>query len=197
MKTITFDWNCVIAVEKNEPAAKAILELARLHNEGKVDVAITAISASEDTRKSREFPRDGNHLEIRLANTDLADLQVLPAPGTWGLTYWGMSYWRDEEHPIEPITDALWEVMAPKSSKDILADLTDEEFHSKKYSKLRNIWCDVHTLFVHIDNKRDIFVTSNTEDFQDNAVAFERVANICAMTPDECLREIQATRPPV
>ncbi len=71
------------------------------------------------------------------------------------------------------------------------------EIRAAGEAKWRNIWCDVHTLFVHIDNERDIFVTLNTKDFQRNHDKFARIAEFRAMTPDECLQEILSTLPPV
>jgi hypothetical protein len=38
----------------------------------------------------------------------------------------------------------------------------------RPYKKWRNVWCDVHTLWTHMNAGRDVFVTSNTDDFQSN-----------------------------
>jgi hypothetical protein len=64
VKTLTLDWNCIIAVEQEDPAAEAVLALARLHQEGRADVALLATSASENLRDGT-FPGSYQQFEKR------------------------------------------------------------------------------------------------------------------------------------
>jgi predicted nucleic acid-binding protein len=47
VKMFTLDTNCLIDIAENRPAAAAVRALAAAHAEGRADVAIVAISASE------------------------------------------------------------------------------------------------------------------------------------------------------
>jgi hypothetical protein len=192
--TITLDWNCVIAAENGEePASSALDGLFQLHVAGDIDVALTLVSDSENLAGSREFPGSAEQFFMRLGALGWDALTLLPAPGAWSVTFWSdeneapLSYCLDEEKPIEPLTDRIWDIIGGDTPRTLPDNLSDEEFHSWKFKKQRNVWCDVHTLFVHIDNRRDVFVTTNTRDFQNKLAQLEELGVGKIMLPSDCL----------
>lgn len=189
--TLTFDWNCVLAVEKNEPDASAVTQLVDWHREGRIEVALLQVSASENLKGSREFPGSYDCFEERLRKLGWDDLPRLPTPGVIGLTFWDCCYFVDESVYTER-SDTLWSIIAPnlETFLDVWiathGEPSDEEFSGPAFAKFRNAWCDVHSAYCHINERRDLFVTTNTRDFQRNSDALTPLG-LVAVTPKEAL----------
>jgi len=189
--TLTFDWNCVLAVENGEPAAAAVTQLVNVHRGGRIEVALLQVSASENLKGSREFPGSYDCFEERLAKLGWDDLPRLPTPSVIGLTFLGCSYIVDERVYTER-SDTLWSIIAP-NLKTFLDDWiatrgqpSDEDFSGPDFAKFRNAWCDVHSAYCHINERRDLFVTTNTRDFQKKSDALTPLG-LVAVSPKEAL----------
>lgn len=194
VKTLTFDWNCVLAVENGEPAGKAVNELVNLHRKGRIEVALLQVSASENLKGTRKFPGSYDCFAERLANLGWDDLPRLPTPGVIGLTFLGCSYIVDE-NAYADMSDRLWSIIAP-NRKTFLDDWiatrgepSDEKFSGPAFAKFRNAWCDVHSAYCHINERRDLFVTTNTNDFQENSDALTPLG-LVAVSPEEALNRV-------
>lgn len=168
---LTFDWNCVIEVENDQPQANAVSDLVAAHRKGELKVAVLAASASENT-KSKEMPQTATHFQDRLDNLGWSDLPLVPVPCVIGLIFIGSSFPIDDGPKFERKIDELWQIIAPsipREPKDNFPDamsIDDNWLQSKALSKWRNAWCDVISAYSHIHAKRDIFVTNNLKDFQ-------------------------------
>lgn len=175
----------MIAVENGEPESAAIIELVQLHRSQVVDVGITTVSASESLSGSKRFPASALLFIERLNKLGWQDLTWVLGPGISSLSYIGFSKIVGESFTIE--RDAIWGIIGGKQQQALPSDLPEEKLHSAEYSGWRNVWCDVHTLWAHIDAKRDVFVTTNTKDFQNKAVQLKNVGLRSAMKPSEVL----------
>jgi hypothetical protein len=93
MQAFTLDTNCLIAVAKGEPGADAIQALANAHAEHRADVAVVAISASENPRISPYT----NFAEFRgwLGSIELGHLNIIFPMCYWGVSFWGHCLWGD------------------------------------------------------------------------------------------------------
>ncbi|OWV40486.1 hypothetical protein CDZ95_21315 [Mameliella alba] len=189
---LTLDWNCVIEVEEGRAQAAHVTDLIRRHRKGKFEVALLAASASENSR-SKRFPGNADFFKDRVSALGWNDLPLVPMPGIFGLSYWDFCYSVGDGDKFERDMDALWCVIAPKvpsrPSEHLPSgvSLTDEAIQSEELSKWRNAWCDVISAYSHIHGGRDVFVTNNTRDFQNNSEALLRLGMKHIFTPAETL----------
>ena len=171
---LTLDWNCVIEVEENRPQATFVHDLIHRHRKGQFEVALLAASASENS-KSKRFPGNAILFVERVSALGWRDLPVVLMPAVFGLSYFDFCYYVGDAEKFQRDMDALWQAIAPNVPRhpaDHLptgVTLTDDAIQSEHLWKWRNTWCDVVSAYSHIHDGRDIFVTNNTRDFQNNA----------------------------
>jgi len=196
---LTLDWNCVIEVEEDRPQAIYVTDLIKFHRLGRFEVALLAASASENT-KSKRFPGNANVFKQRISTLGWQDLPIVPMPGIVGLSYIDFCYIVGDREKFERDRDALWRVIAPsvpRKPSDHLSDgkqLSDGAIQSEELSKWRNTWCDVISAFSHIHEGRDVFVTNNTKDFQNNASELAKLGMKHIATPAETLAVVEQIR---
>ncbi|WP_324754844.1 hypothetical protein [Roseovarius sp. Pro17] len=189
---LTLDWNCVIEVEEDRPQAAYVRDLINCHRQGQFEVAFLAASASENS-KSKRFPGSANLFKDRISALGWQDLPLVPMPGIFGLSYWDFCYNVGDSDRFEHDMDALWSAIAPKVPRKPSehlptgAVLTDDVIQSEPLSKWRNTWCDVISAYSHIHDRRDVFVTNNTRDFQKNSKMLSQLGLKHIYTPDETL----------
>lgn len=194
---ISLDWNCVIEVEENQSQASHVLDLVGAHRDGEFEVALFAASASENT-KSKQFPGNASIFKKRVAQLGWSDLPLVPMPSISGLSYIGLCFIVGDGEAFERDRDAPWEIIAPnihrKAADHIAAGKTfdDRAIQSPELSKWRNTWCDVISAYSHIHVGRDIFVTSNTRDFQKNESALKALGMKHNCTPANTRQMVEA-----
>jgi len=187
LKRFTLDWNCVISLEKGDPQAPYVRELVESHRRGVANVALLQTSASENMRGTRGFPGSYELFEERLRAASIDDLPRIPTPGVWSLTFCDQCYWVDQSS-YERAVGELWQIMAPNMADFVEkwssenGEPTPEQSAGPQFARYRNAWCDVHSAFCHIAERRDFFVTSNTQDFRKEALAN---LHLLAVTPEE------------
>lgn len=113
----TLDWNCVIEVEEQRAQAASVKALVEAHRQKKIDVALLAASASENTR-SRTFPGNAHLFMDRLAKLGWQDLPLVPMPAIIGLCYINYAYIVGNEDEYEAQMDALRAVIAPNVKRN-------------------------------------------------------------------------------
>lgn len=193
MKTYTLDWNCVIELEEQRPQAASVQSLVDAHRRQEIEVALLAASASENT-KSKLFPGNAKLFFERVKALGLDDLPLVPMPAIVGLSYFDNAFWVSDAEEFERLKSALWAVMAPNVAIkpiDHLPEgqkLTDDAIQSEALSKWRNVWCDVISAYSHIHAKRDVFVTSNTKDFQKHREQLSKLGMAVILTPSEAVK---------
>lgn len=188
MKTVTFDWNCIISVEKSDVYSSDVLQLVEFHRSGIVDVGITTVSASESLKGSQHFPASAAQFSGRIENLGWQDLTTLLGPAVIGLTYFDMCKFVDENFENE--RDQIWQVLGGKTPRSLPLGLAEDRLHSPEYKRWRNVWCDVHTLWTHIKCGRDVFVTTNSKDFQNKFDQLHRLGLRDVKTPSDMVQEL-------
>lgn len=81
----------------------------------------------------------------------------------------------------------LWRAMFPKIDPNTPNETSEEKLWSSESKKWRNAWCDVHTIWTHINARRDVFVRSNTADFQNNLGVLKALGLRSALTPEKAI----------
>ncbi|WP_195818788.1 hypothetical protein [Roseobacter sp. MH60115] len=144
------------------------------------------MSASEALRGSKEFPPAATQFNTRIDALGWGDLDRVRGPLVFDLTCWDMSVVVDDT--FEERIGALWTAMFPNTDRELPPGLTQAELHDVNFHKWRNAWCDVHMLWAHFNAERDVFVTTNTKDFQKNADKLALHGLKAVHTPAEALR---------
>ena len=164
----TLDTNCIIDIEENRPNHQHLSDLVKLHKSNDINVAVSAISASE-WQQTAEEASDFKIFQQKLSNVGFSELEILLPPMYWGISsYWGYWVWLDENDTLErdihnilfPAIEFLW--------VDYVAA------HNKNIDAVDNIWrnakCDVLALWCHIKNDGDIFVTSDSNFYKSSKI---------------------------
>lgn len=180
-------------MEKGRRQTDAVRALTVAHHSSQIEVALLATSATENTQ-SRIFPGNASIVLERMARLGWCDPLLVPMPGIRGLSSWAHAYYVDEAKEFERKFDAIWAVMAPRFAADPQAHLTlgqtldDATIQSAALSRWRNTWCDVMSAYTHIREKRDVFVTNNTRDFQGHAQALAPLGMAQIATPNQAVK---------
>lgn len=174
----------MIAVEEGENHASAVVGLVKAHRDGLIRVGLTTVSASETLADgTKRFPASAKQFRSRVSALGWDDLDLLLGPAVIGLTYLDLCKWVDDE--FESQRDQIWAILFPTLERELRSEVTEKELHSSCFKKWRNAWCDVHTLWTHLDAERDVFVTTNTRDFQRHATELARIGLKAVLTPEE------------
>lgn len=187
---LTLDWNCIIEVEENRSQAQYVRELVIRHRDGQFEVALLAASASENLR-SKRFPGSANAFTERVSALGWSDLPLVRMPGVQGLSFVNFSYLVGDGEKFKRDMDALWQAIAPRVPRNPCDHLPsgmeycNGTLQSEELSKWRNTWCDVVSAYSHIQERRDIFVTNNTRDFQKNRDKLSALGMRIIATPAE------------
>jgi len=183
VRTFTLDYNALIDLEeKRNPQYSSLCKVLAENFE---QLAITAVSASEN-------PPINNFMEFKakvLAIPELRairDGQILKPTAIFGFSFLDWSLYGDGVgQPMtqlkEDIGSILFSQLFPITSLD---------------SKTRNKLADVMTLWCHIYNKRDIFVTSDKNFHRNSCQLVELAQNyyghrITICQPSELRTKIQ------
>jgi hypothetical protein len=117
LRTFTLDYNCLLAVANNEPAAGAVRALAEAHATSRADVAVVAISASENQQGGLCF-QNFAEFQARVVSWGLGHLNVVLPMVYFDISFWDQSLLADEamvklENEIHsilfPTVQFLWE----------------------------------------------------------------------------------------
>jgi len=187
---ITLDWNCVIEVEEQRDQSSHVVQLLELHEQGIIEVALLAVSASENS-KSKRFPGSAALFQERVQKLGWSHLPIVPMPDIWGLSYWDFAYWVSDGAQFEREFSAIWDVIARNVARDFRDHITaendamDNVLQSESLAKWRNAWCDVMSAYCHIHERRDVFVTLNTRDFQKHIKSLAKLGMAQIFEPRE------------
>lgn len=193
---LTLDWNCIIEVEENRSQAAAVRDLISLHRNGQLEVALLAASASENS-KSKRFPGSAALFVERVSALGWSDLPLVLMPGVYGLSYFDFCFYVEDDEKFQNDMGALWKVIAPKIPRRIVDNfpegiiLSDDGIQSEYLWKWRNAWCDVVSAYSHIYFGRDVFVTNNIKDFQNNAEELSVLGMRCIASPIKAIGAVE------
>jgi hypothetical protein len=172
----------VIAVEKNEPSAVAINRLVELHRKRRLSAGLTTVSAAETLAGTKEFPASAEQFRRRVEALEWHDLDIILGPAVTGFSYNGFS--KIVSASFQSEVDALWGVMFPNIAQILPKATGQEELWSSTFKKWRNAWCDVHTVWTHVDAGRDVFVTLDADDILKKEGKLAELGLNRVMTPD-------------
>jgi hypothetical protein len=158
LKAFTLDTNCLFAVDESRPEAADVRALASAHQAGQADVAVVAISASEN-RQGGGSIEDFSDFRARLSVLGLGHLEILPTLDYWDIAFWGRSLWasaqsaaleRSIHDVLFPNVEFAWQDYCRVNGLNPLA---------RPSGRWRNCKCDVLAMWSHIHFERDVFVT--------------------------------------
>lgn len=171
----TLDNNCLIAVANEESSSGAILELMRAHKEGRAEVAVLGISASERQPGGYYLQNIETFIEW-LGSIGLGGLTIYKPTGIWGVTFWGWSDCPSEK--AAALEQQIHDVMFPSNEfrwGDV-AMAAGEPIDSSTgpaYRRWRNRRCDVQGMLAHILNDGDVFVSGDQHFLKNRAALIE------------------------
>jgi hypothetical protein len=131
-RRFVFDTNCIIDLEEDRPSAAAVRSLIAAWRIGEIDLAVVAVSASENHRDG-STGRNYSAFEAKLQVAGLSGVHVLLPPAIWDVSFWDHALWTDQE--MEGLAVRAYSALFPNSSKAPPAD-------AAKNSKWRNQLCD-------------------------------------------------------
>jgi len=159
LRTFTLDTNCLIDIEQNRPAAREVRALADAHAAGTADVAVIAMSASENPRPGRSI-HSFSEFEGRLATLGLAHLNIVSPMMYLDISFWDHGLWADDA--MVDLERQIHSILFPNMQflwKDYCHDEGIDPPPNSPLGKWRNRKCDVQAIWSHINRKRDVFVT--------------------------------------
>lgn len=149
---ITFDHNCIIdALESDSPSGREIRSIVA---ERKFDCAVTDLGASE-MRQLGIRPDRYDLFEQLLVDAGMDSLTRLQPMMIWNVTFWNRCTWADTS--MSTLAKEIEKVLFPSGLGAAPCSGLDSPPGKKWLNKL----CDVHTIWCHIYNDRDIFVTND------------------------------------
>jgi hypothetical protein len=148
----TLDHNVIIDLAKGSANTTRLREvLAGTQHQGYV----VKIGASEMRRRGIR-PNRYDLFEELLEDAEIDSLPRLTPMMIFDVTFWNHGLWSDEG--MSSRATEIEEILFGKSP---IIDITGESFDSPKFAKWLNRICDVHTMWCHLHNSNDIFVTSD------------------------------------
>lgn len=190
---ITLDSNCLIALERDEQATLPLRSLVELHISGRLQLCISAISASERKRSGVDAWPPFQVFLDRLAEARLSSVGLLRPIGYWGIVYVDQCWSNIEQHHLD-LEQEIHHVLFPKLEFSYEAYCTRigiPHEPSVRDHRWLNAKCDVQALWCHIYSGNDVFVTSD-KNFH-KATKHMRLIELGAkeiLTPEALLRQI-------
>jgi hypothetical protein len=158
MRTFTLDSSCMAAIDEGHAAVKFIRMLADAHTAGKAKVAVVALSAAEKRQAGFYFD-DFDAFRDHLAAVDLARVEILKPMAYFDISFpdWCM----EADDAMTMLEQHIHDILFPQS-QFTWEDYCEEHGIDPSFSP-RGDWrkskCDVQSMWAHIQNQRDVFVT--------------------------------------
>jgi predicted nucleic acid-binding protein len=128
------DTNCIIDLEENRHDAQHIRTLIGAWKDGRVDLAVVAVSASENRLGGSAGRRNYSDFEAKLSNVGLSGVRHLLPLAIWDVFYWDHALWSSDE--MEKLASRIRSILFPSIP---IAPPTNIENNSV----WRNNMCDV------------------------------------------------------
>lgn len=164
MDTYTFDTNCILALEQEEPASEALRAIVRAYRDGRIDLAIPAVSALENQRTGRALAAIEEFYD-RLRALQLSDVPLIHAIAHYGIGFYGVGYLADAS--MDALERDIHQVLHPSIEYSLAAYCLNRGLAmdaARPEKKWRNAKCDVQVMWSHIFHHRSCFV-SNDDNF--------------------------------
>jgi hypothetical protein len=171
LRRFTLDTNCLIAIDEGRSAAAAVRTLADSHTEGLADVAVVAMSASENQQGGYRL-RNFSGFQSRLTALGLNHLNIVLPMAYFDISFLDhclltdgsmLALERKIHSILFPSVQFLWQDHWRDMAINPPPELPDR--------KWRNCKCDVQAVWSHIYSGRDVFVTSDKNFHKDDKKA--------------------------
>ena len=149
---ITLDHNCIIDLERRTEMGRLIEAI--IASSGN-QCFVVNIGASE-MREKGVRPEHYEKFEELLSAARVELLPRLNPMGIYGVTFWDKCVWGSDEG-----NQLIQDIAAVLFGDQSLMDLVTEDIDSPIGRKWLNRICDVHTMWCHIHNGNDIFLTTD------------------------------------
>jgi hypothetical protein len=158
MRTFTLDSSCIDAINEGRAEVKFIRSLADAYTAGKAKVAVVALSTAEKQQFGSYFD-DFDSFRDHLAALDLLRLEILKPMAYFDISF---SDWCIEpDETMQALEKKIHDILFPQS-EFTWEDYCEEHGIDPDFSP-RGDWrkrkCNVQSLWAHVQNKRDVFVT--------------------------------------
>ena len=163
MLKFTLDTNCLIDVEDGRPAAEYVKRILSAAQDGIVDVAMVASSASE-RQKDNSFLTSLKHFEHRRKALGFDHLPMIHPLLRWDIGFWDQGLYASATSEVRE--NLIYRTLFPNSPiewPDYAGQhaIQIEDLDSREYRRWRNQILDAQAFWAHDFNDRDAFVTSD------------------------------------
>ena len=158
MRTFTLDSSCIDAIDEGRAEVKFIRTLADAHTAGKANVAVVALSAAGKHQAGFYFD-DFDAFRDYLAAIDLAHLEILKPMAYFDISF--QDWCIEADDAMQGLEKRIHDILF-RQSQFTWEDYCEEKGMDPAFSpggNWRKFKCDVQTMWAHIHNKRDVFVT--------------------------------------
>ena len=189
MLKVTFDNNCLISLENLEPAAAHLNKIIIHHNNRKIKICIASVTSAE-LQKDKTIADSYQLFLNRIETLGLNNVEILQSVSNWSMGYWGSAFRSSSEADyslIKRIHVVMWPD-TPFSHEDYCKLSQRKAYISGVAKKWRSKEMDVLTLFSHIRNSCDIFVSADPDFGSPGSKKKQELELLGAqkiMTPDE------------
>lgn len=149
---ITLDHNCLIDVANNSEVGQCVLEIVRSEF---TECFVVNVGASEMIDRG-VVPNDYGTFSDFLESIGLAHLKRLNPVGVFNVTFYGHCIFGSEES--RTLTIGIEKILFPSP---LVVKPENTNYGIIMERKSRNRMCDVHSLWCHINNQNDLFMTSD------------------------------------
>lgn len=153
----TLDTNCIIDLEENRTDAHHIRTLIAAWEDGRVLLAVVAVSASEN-QLGGNASRDFGAFEAKLNNVGLTGVHHLLPLAIWDVFYWDHTLWSSDE--MERLESQIRSILFPGIP-------TAPPTNIDENSVWRNQMCDVLVAWSCIHHEWEYLVTRD-KNFHDH-----------------------------
>ena len=177
MVRLTFDTNCIIDLEEQRPDSKYLREIIDAWRNKKVEVAVVAVSASENQPHGR-VNETYQQFEEKLEAVGLKGATELLPLAYWDVFYWDRALWSNKG--MEDLEEKIRNVLFP--------GIQTEAPKSDKEARIwRNKLCDVLVAWSHAYHQWDVLVTRD-QNFHKKKEGLSRLGVKQVMYPSEAVK---------
>jgi len=164
MLSFTLDTNCIIDVEEQRPSAPSVRALVEAHSDGRADVALVAVSASERQRGDL-YLENYDEFISRVNQVGLGHLRVLLPMLYWDVGFWNVGVYSSKE--MTALERSIHKSLFPSIPFDWAefaegAGMALDAIKAIGRNPWRNAFCDRQMFWSHVYRSRDVFVTRDS-----------------------------------
>lgn len=175
MITITLDTNCLIDVEEKREGYLAVLEILKMHEEKKINIAVVATSAVDKKIDNLEI-KNFKQFQQWLKSIRFGNVEILAPIAYYDISFWDWSLWAGPE--LEELDHNIHKILFPK-----LPFENPGQNLSDKWVNAKN---DVLIMWAHIWNKRQFFITRDDNFLKDaKKIKLEQLGARRILTPKD------------